>query len=143
MARHQRCRPRLLTLLDPLPNGQRDHVRAEVSGCAAGAAEREVEPAIDLPPLTVAGPGGGGRSVHVSDLLPGCLLDVLVNGLWAGGGWAGGREVRVGVAEALRKGQQVVVTARLCDQQRSAEPVTVVGPLELHWERPTDGGLAV
>ncbi|MEI2618771.1 MAG: hypothetical protein V9F06_14250 [Thermomicrobiales bacterium] len=130
-------------LLHPLPNGQMDHIRAEVSGCARGVAEREVEGETDLPPFRIEQPIDGDRSVTVIDLLPGCLVTIVVNGHLAGEAWVAGPTGRVGVSETLRVEQRVNVTARLCGQQRSAHELYVQPGLALKWTRPTDGGLEV
>lgn len=130
-------------LLYPLPGGQIDHIRAEVSGCAAGAAEREVEAETDIPPFRVEPPIDGDRSVRVSDLLPGCLVTVMVDGRVAGEAWVAAPDGRIGVDQTLRVEQRVDVVARLCGQHRTTDPVYVRPGLTLDWIRPTDGGIAV
>jgi hypothetical protein len=129
-------------LLAPV-GGTRDHVRAEVSGCAAGTAEREVDPAADLPPFQAAVPLEQDRSIHVMGVVPGCLLDVDIDGQWASEMWAAASDVRVPVPDVLRQGQHVDVTARLCSQHRSAPQVVVAPPLTVNWQPATGMGIAV
>jgi hypothetical protein len=128
-------------LLGMFPGSGKERVRVEVSGCAGGTAEREVDAAVDLPPFVVAIPIDGDRSVAVSELVPGSLVDVLVDGHWATSTWSGGRELRALVPHPLHTGQAVDVSVRLCSQRRSAQTVIVAAPLVLQWERPTSRGL--
>jgi len=130
-------------LLHPLPNGQKERIRAEIGGCAAGSAEREVDNEVDLRGFRVETPIDGDRSVTVTDMTPGALVTVKVNGRLVGEAWVASPTARIAVKDPLRVEQRVDVTARLCGQHRNAEPVYVQNGLELHWTRPTDGGLEV
>jgi len=129
------------TLLEPAAGGVKDRVLVTVVGCANGKAHGVVDDMPDIPPVSIDVPTDGDRSVHVTGLVAGCLVDVAVDGTTRGEVWSGGTEIRVPVADPLREGQIVAATARLCSQLRQSDAVSVKPPLKVDWSLPTYCGL--
>jgi hypothetical protein len=125
------------SLLEPAAGDERDRVLVTVVGCANGQADRAVESMPDIPPISVDAPSDGDRSVLVTGLVAGCLVDVAVDGTTRGEAWTGGTEIRVPVADPLLQGQVVVATARVCSQRRQSNSVTVKPPFVVNWSLPT------
>jgi hypothetical protein len=123
----------------PLLEG--DRVYAVVTGCSPGSVAREVEPAEKLRSPVIAPPHDGDRSVVVSELVPGCQVDVLVNDRWAGGGACAAPTARFRLREPLRDEWRVEARVRLCDQQLLGEPVFVTPLPTVRWSRPTPRAL--
>ena len=114
-----------------------DSLFVDVEGCSTAMITGIVEQPSDLPPFEVVPPRARDASVEVRRLLPGCHVDIVVDGAWAGGGVSGGTAFRAPLKSALRRGQQVAVTVRLCTQLRTAAAVTVLDALAVQWTRPT------
>jgi hypothetical protein len=114
-----------------------DTLSVGVEGCSPAGITGSVEPPPDVPPFEVIPPRARDASVEVRRLLPGCHVDVVVDGSWAGGGVSGGTAFRAPLKSALRRGQQVAVTVRLCAQLRTSPPVAVLDALAIQWTRPT------
>lgn len=156
LARSYRCTPQTLggrigrafalddaVDVDVIPLINDDTVTVLVRGCSGRRAVRHVDKEPGIGPFTVTAPVDQDRSVLVSDLVPGCLVDVLVDGRWAGSTPAAVPSIRVGVVAPLRAGQRVAVVVRLCEQRRVSQPVTVRSAPPVQWEQPTNGGLAL
>ncbi len=120
-----------------------ERISVVVYGCASGMNDAEVGGPVDMPPFQIAVPIEGDRSVLVTDLVPGSIVEIMVDGHKRGETATGGRAVRVPVAPALREGQQVTAAVLLCGDRRMGRPVTVAGPLHVHWYHPTARGLEV
>ena len=83
------------TLHEPAAGDVKDRVLVTVVGCANGQAAAAVEDMVDIPPISVDVPSDGDRSVRVTGLVAGCLVDVAVDGTTRGEVPSGGTEIRV------------------------------------------------
>jgi hypothetical protein len=125
----------------PLTAG--DDITCSFSGCGGGTLRAHVKDPTDLRKPGVRPPVERDTSVYVYGLVPGSMIDVTVDGSWAGGLPTGGKDLRVSVGKPLGVNQVVQAFARLCNQQRPSDQVHVVAAPDIVWSQPTRSGIAV